>query len=293
MILLGSSALLFSAAHVLKRKPSDFDFLCCKEDLDDWACDHHSELSKIDDRKYIANYNGNVLEFEVVIPGESSDLLQKLVIADENSITTPFGLCPSLDLLFAIKTSHRFRKDSPHFWKTLSDWHSMKNAGAVIKPEHLEFVKMRASEVSKATPKLNVDKKTFFNDDDVPYIYDHDSIHISVAGNQKPAYASYIKEGQEVLCSKEKWDQCDFDLKVRGVVEESAVLAIERSLVPYPTSNPKNAWLFAFSKVCTSITSGWFRVFAYENAPYIISKYPDGYWELFCEDVKNNKVKKF
>jgi hypothetical protein len=44
------------------------------------------------------------------------------------------------------------------------------------------------------------------------------------------------------------------------------VLAIERSLVPHPgKKTPEQAYLMALEKVCTSITSGWFREFAWEN----------------------------
>jgi hypothetical protein len=78
------------------------------------------------------------------------------------------------------------------------------------------------------------------------------------------------------------------------VVEEAAVLAIERSLVPHPgIKTPEEAWRFALAKVCSSITSGWFREFAYENALEIIKLYPKGYWEKFQEDVKSGLVKPF
>ena len=44
------------------------------------------------------------------------------------------------------------------------------------------------------------------------------------------------------------------------------VLTIERSLVPYPgKKTPEQAYLMALEKVCTSITSGWFREFVWEN----------------------------
>jgi hypothetical protein len=293
MILLGSRALSIVAPHVLLRKPKDFDFLCHESELAKWKDEFFVNASQLETGKFVANVGELICEFEIINQNDSSFLLEKIIQEDPESKMTDFGMVPSLDVLFAIKTSHRFRKDSPHFWKTLTDWHAMKNAGAKVQPEHFEFVKTRSAEVAKATPKLNVDKKAFFNSDEVPYIYDHDSIHISVAGKQKPAYMSYIKDGQEVLCSKEKWDKCDFETKIRGVLEETSVLAIERSLVPFKNANPKTSWMFAFSKVCTSITSGWFREFAYQNAPLIVSRYTDDFWNDFCEDVNKGKIKSF
>jgi hypothetical protein len=72
------------------------------------------------------------------------------------------------------------------------------------------------------------------------------------------------------------------------------VLAIERSLVPHAgVKTAKQAFVFALSKVCSSITSGYFRDFAYENAFDILKNYKDGYWEKFQNDVTNGKVKPY
>ena len=77
-----------------------------------------------------------------------------------------------------------------------------------------------------------------------------------------------------------------------SVLEESAVLAIERSLVPHPgVMTPPQAWHFAFSKVCTSIASGWWRDFAYENAPELLNKFPADYFDKFQKALANGEVK--
>jgi hypothetical protein len=84
------------------------------------------------------------------------------------------------------------------------------------------------------------------------------------------------------------------DIRLAGVVEEAAVLAVERSLVPHPgVWKPEYAWKFALAKVCSSITSGWFRQFAYENAPQVLKLYPQGYWEKFQKDCESGLVKTF
>lgn len=108
-----------------------------------------------------------------------------------------------------------------------------------------------------------------------------------------PAYTRYQKDGQEVQCDKNKFFNCAREIQLAGVVEEAAVLAIERSLVPHPNVwTPHFAWKFALAKVCTSITSGWFREFAYENALDILKLYPVDYWDKFQKDVESGLVKK-
>lgn len=302
MILVGSRALALRAPSLLFRKPLDFDWVCTQEEFDRWL---PINLTKVGGSKTYAENDGRFskqivegttnCEFEIVQPGTSSDLLVKLVTEDPESIETPFGLVPNLDMLFTIKTSHRYLKNSPHFWKTLVDWHIMRQVGAKVRPEYESFLKFREKETYNYThPKLNVNKDNFFKDDGLSYVYDHDTIHESVARMERPAYTYYMKDGEQVLTDKAKFFAAPIEIQMNGVIEEAAVLAIERSLVPHPgVWAPDFAWKFALSKVCSSITSGWFRQFAYENALNILKLYPTGYWEKFQEDVKNGLVKPF
>ena len=175
------------------------------------------------------------------------------------------------------------------------DYQVLKRAGCTVRPEYQEFFKLRQKETyNYAHPKLNQSKDGFFADDSIQYVYDHDTIHESVARGERPAYTYYIKDGEEVQCDKNKFFALDEQVRMNGVIEEAAVLAIERSLVPHPNVwTPQFAWKFALSKVCSSITSGWFRAYAYENALDILKQYPEGYWEKFQEDVKAGQVKPF
>lgn len=186
-------------------------------------------------------------------------------------------------MLFTIKSSHRYLKNSAHFWKTLKDYHKMKEVGAKVRPEWKRFLKQREKETySYSHPNLKVKKDEFFNPNQVEYVYDHDSIHRAVALMDRPAYTYYMKDGEEVSCSKEKFFSLPEKYRIAGHVEEACVLAIERSLVPYPgVLSPKKAWALAVSKVLTSITSGWFREWGYENVFKILEAYPDDYWQKF------------
>ena len=300
MILIGSRALYLRCKQALMRKPVDFDFVATRQEADKWIA---ANQTKVGAEKIYPEKNGEKLivegatnvEFEIVHPGTSSEMLYKMVQGNPESIETPFGWVPTFDMLFTLKASHKYLKNSPHFWKTVADYHIMKRLGATIRPEYQEFFKLREKETyTYAHPKLNVSKDAFFQDDGILYIWDHDDIHKSVARGEHPAYTYYMKDGAQVACDKNKFFSLPQEIRLNGVVEEAAVLAIERSLVPHPgVMTPEQAWKFALAKVCSSITSGWFREFGYENLPDIIKMYPAGYWEKFQEDAKSGAVKPF
>lgn len=298
MILIGSRALKLRAPHLLMRNPLDFDWVSSQDECESWI---KNNSAKVNPTKIYSQKNKMIVEgetnceFEIIKDESSSDLLNKIVSSDKDTIETSFGLIPSLDMLFTIKSSHKYLKNSPHFWKTLIDYHSMKLAGAKIRPEYESFLSLREKETYNYNhPKLNQTKQNFFSDDLISYKYDHDTIHQSVATFERPAYTFYIKEGEQVQCDKNKFFSLPLEYQLAGVVEEAAVLAIERSLVPHPgVWSPEYAWKFALSKVCTSITSGWFRKFAFENCFQVLKLYPNNYWEKFQKDVRNGLVKAY
>jgi hypothetical protein len=154
-----------------------------------------------------------------------------------------------------------------------------------------QIVKLREAEsYNYAHPKLNVSSKDFFNGDGVNYVYDHDSIHEAVACGTRPAYKWYMKDGSEVMTSKEKFLACNEEVRLYGVYEESCVLALERSQIPHglgKEGGPSARWSFemALMKVCTSITSGWFREYAWENYQKVL--------DLYNELGENDYIERF
>ena len=134
MLLIGSRALRIVEPRAIHRKPLDFDFIGTRDEFNSWVENNSDKIEM--KRSYEISPNKMVLEgttmveFEIVQPGSSSELLIDLVKNDPNTIDTKFGLVPSLNLLFAIKSSHRFKKFSTDagarmWWKTLIDWHSI------------------------------------------------------------------------------------------------------------------------------------------------------------------------
>lgn len=307
MLLIGSRALQIRAPFLLNRKPKDFDFVCTKEEFDNWLVENAEKVGvdpKDETKVYSVGESGSKMivrgevpcEFEIVKPGTSSEILYNIVKNEKDTLHTKFGSIPNLDMLFTLKKSHRYLKDSPHFWKNLKDYHKMKKFGAKVREEYKDFLALREKETYKHKhPKLNVSKKDFFNPDSgVKYIYDHDSIHVAVKHLDMPAYRYFMKDGAEVACDKEKFFACSREIQLLSVLEESYVLALERSQIPFSGSiSPKQSFAIAISKVCTSISSGWWREFAYENCPDVLKMYNDDYVERFKSGLQSGIVKPF
>lgn len=295
MILIGSRALLFRAPKILNRKPEDFDFIGREDEILKWLEENSISNFVRENSRFVVP--DQQIEFDIIQPNSSNEMLELIVKNDPSTIDSKeFGLIPNLDLLFCLKASHRYLKNSPHFWKTAIDYHRMKSIGAKIRPEYMDFFKLREKETyaRQAHPKLNVNKKEFFDESfGVRYDFQHDDIHQSIVLGEKPAYTYYLKDGAEINCDKEKFFALDEKIRRAGVIEEACVLSIERSLVPHPNvMTPKQAWTFALSKVCSSITSGWFREYAYENIFEVMKSYPENYWERFQQALTEGKVRR-
>src|SRR5208282_3600997 len=106
MILIGSRSLVLRAPYALFRKPLDFDFICTQAEFDTWM---EKESFKVKPTKVYPEGSHKMIvegstncEFELVKPGTSSAMLEELVRPD--CIETPFGMVPSLDMLFTIKS---------------------------------------------------------------------------------------------------------------------------------------------------------------------------------------------
>lgn len=230
------------------------------------------------------------MEAEITWDGSTAKMLHDLILADPKTIYADGLAYASLDVCYMLKMSHRYLKNSPHFLKTMKDIRNLRQFGAAIRPEHKAFLKER----EKVTywykhPKLNKSKKEFFNGDGVKYVYDHDSIHESVKEGERPAYTYFQSENTEVMCDMKKFFEIDEQIRLNAVYEESCVLALERSIIPFGTDYEK-AFVMALEKVCTSITSGKFREFSYNNYDKVRGMYKESTFDKFFDDVLNDKV---
>lgn len=256
MLIVGSVA----AAHYfdIGRVPKDIDVVVSEANAEETIAtvkkefNYHS-VEKTPSKAIV--FGDKIVEIEIAKP---SSAMGKLLPELE------YGIAP-LWLLYALKLSHRYSKNSSHFLKTMHDIHQMRKVVPRLTDAQHEWMLERQREtLSYAHPNLNRNKSEFFGADTERYYYEHDRLHEAVAVGDVPAYLSYKAPDQEVLWDPEMFFKQPHRVRMHGVVEEARVLAYERAIVPLGVA-PERAYRMALQKVCTSITSGRFREYAWEN----------------------------
>ena len=293
MIVIGSQAIKF---HVQDwREPLDTDLVCTYEEAEQYRKTHRPTVCyPIDSGNsiFMKGSEGHITEIEVAWEGSRAEKLVEFVENDPDTKLVGNFVWPSLDILYLLKMSHRYKKDSPHFKKTLDDILELRKLGAKIRPEHQEFYEQRMKDTyTNVLPKLNQSKEGFFDNESSIYTLDHDSIHEAIKNLEKPAY-EYFKDGA-VWCSKDLWDACDESVKLFAAYEEIGVLSIERSIHPFPNVDKRWAFDMAHMKLATSISSGWFREYVWENYYKIQAMYNTQYLDKFYDALNNGRIKKF
>lgn len=272
---IGSSAAQF---HGLPRPTSDLDILSPRASLPQVFERYVGTAGlniKTGEKIVIKNLScGRPLEISVVEDKPTDVSLWAHILSDPNTIGLGMTkvLIPSRDVLYTLKLSHRFKKNSPHFLKTMRDIQWFRSQGAKV--FNVDWLKAREKETyNYAHPSLNTTKAGFFRD---KYLYDHDSLHWAVKHLDRPAYLYFKKSEADVACSREKFFSLPYYKQLLAGLEESYVLALERSQVPSDfVVSPRKSFDIALSKVCTSITSGYFREFCWENYDEISGLYGD------------------
>lgn len=292
IIVIGSHAL---NRHIssFREYPSDYDMIGDIDTVINFikTIDNIKSVRPIDNGKKMIVKADSIYEFKII----DSDVDRELFTFISNDSGTIFDgdmMYPSLNILYSLKETHKFLRNSPHFLKTRTDILFLKSIGCSIPDNFMSlFKKIERDTYNYSHPNLNQNKDNFFNDI-IEYKYDHDTIHEAVKVNEKPAYQNFIKDGSEVLCSKKKFFECSEYIRNCAVLEESYVLALERSIIPHGT-DPKKAFDIALIKVCSSITSGWFRDWAWENYDNVQDMYCDSFFYKFNHALINNQIKPF
>lgn len=150
---------------------------------------------------------------------------------------------------------------------------------------HLDYrIALTKKVYPQGNPSLKQTNKDFF-DDAVKKLYDHDWLHELVAYDKRPMYENLKKTDSmnDAWCEKDLWECLLYQDKIKCVAEETHVIAIERFMIPNNWNHPEKLSYFkALNKVCTTLTSGWFRDFAIDNFPVVLNMFNLG---------KFNKVK--
>lgn len=320
MIIIGSSCVVYNSGY-MNRPISDLDVICTNDEFKTFV----KEIIKVNPearllelgsrdkgkRHVIFDNAGQKMIVEAdILDDEGNKFFEtnNVIYEYRNNICTHryitlFGVSQFVwvsktILYYILKHSHKYLKNSPHFKKTMDDIiHLEETAGMnfdEIMNSHFfkKFYDMRVKETyNYSHPKLNTTKDQFFTDS-VPYKYDHDTIHEAVKHLDKPAYQYYMQEGAQVNCSKEAFDNLPEIVKLYGVLEESYVLALERAIIPF-NADPKKAFDTALMKVCTSITSGWFREYAWKNYYKVQEMYHASFVNKFTQALEAGKIQPF
>ncbi len=293
MLLVGSKAL--HIRNIPFRDSTDIDYFCNQSEYHSFITDNAHRLVLEKNTRFgksVILVGSKPIEFEIAKDNNST---QQLLNMFNQSGNFPEEEVASPELIYTLKMSHRYLKNSPHFKKTMDDIYSLRALGyGNIPKEYKAWYKNRVKETyTYSHPVLNQDRRGFFRDDF--YIYDHDTIHLAVKLFDKPAYDFIKIDTAEVLCSKAKFMSVDEQIKLATVYEESCVLALERHQIPNDYKHEaRSSFLIALEKVCTSISSGWWREYAWENYYNVINLYDsisDNYVDRFKNALDSGIIK--
>jgi len=107
--------------------------------------------------------------------------------------------------------------------------------------------------------------ETFFTAS-VRRLYDHDSLHASIAYGEEPMFNRILMDGEAVAVDRAKFDALSLDEKYMLVREEVYATALERKVIPsLYKENPLRAYRWALEQTVTSYSKGWFPRFIVEN----------------------------
>lgn len=276
MIVLGSRA----ARHHLPafRPPADWDLVVTPEEIGRIALAYDGSITEFvpsSPYKYRLMLHGErMIEVEVVEPGSSNALLAEDA-ASWPKIDTPVGLAhvPPLDYLWRIKKAHVYWP--VHWDKNIADLHEIGAACGFRPHARAEaFYALRLQECEakfghRRRARLSMSNEAFFakSEKAVGRVVDHDAIHEVVAYGERPLFEAMKHDLSLATLSRDLFEAASEETKLRLVREEAMAIAIERYILTGKVGEGAVAYASALKRICTTLTSGWFREFAILNWP--------------------------
>jgi hypothetical protein len=262
MYLCGSQALNYWECKPFDES-KDFDIVISEEELNE------RDLS-FDGRDQFKQGNIEFINVELL----NNKVLQKYVHWYSGEYIPNFEKVKSLSLagLWIMKRSHLFRPLK--FPRHIMEFQKIKSRPSPLKKEDLsvlrERIRLTKQKFGDRVPTLNKTNQEFFNDKVTKY-YVHDDLHKIVAYTpNSPIYERLKVDSGLAKCEKDLWYKLSHEDKVNCVREEGYVIALERFIIPKLESGEKHmpmsfAFDAALEKICTTLTSGFFRDFAIDN----------------------------
>lgn len=313
MIVIGSKSLYYGISDVndVRYVQSDFDVIMSYGEFLKWYKDNDRFIVKLyptSSNKYKARLvqNGVYKMYEIELDEEGSsskfllDNVEKVCKGELLGFVGETYNALSLEYLLLTKKSHLIYP--VHFEKNIADYELLKTILGDFEKDVLmnEYFQLRRDEAQnrykQRTPKLNVSTEDFFSSKlNVPHYFVHDDIHEVMAHNDEPIYKKMQPDSSSAWCAKDLFLQLSYDYQLQSVQEEAYVIALERYIIPQygdNWSNYKESYLKALKRICTTLTSGWFREFAIENYNECVKRYDENFVLRFNEAVESGRIRK-
>lgn len=178
------------------------------------------------------------------------------------------------DMVYTIKCSHLG-------WSNVS-WQKHKQDILLLKKQDCKLIKPLYNALvnwwteslgDKSFLSLDKSKEKFFTDF-VEYEYDHDLLHELITHPLPPTYTKCLKDGEEVLIDKLKFDKLPFSEQVSMFREEITAIALERWYLKDYWYKRNITWgrsySLALQKTITNLTKGWATDFIVLNLEHFI-----------------------
>ena len=292
MLLIGSAAAKYHIPWF--RQPSDYDILLSEIELGEFYKKNEDRIVEFRPQFYKNRFTcelvdaGKIvrIELHVATPGSGYEMLIK---AQRHTRSTNILNCTmtiaSLRTLLTIKKTHI---TFPIKWaKHIRDYHILKQHDldieyveqdnlmlvaayfSIFEDTQKRFNKYKSSSLDMTNDEFFAKSSAYVNRK-----YEHDDLHRLVAFHDAPMYTKLKSDQSKALCLKSKWNELCTEDKIRAVKEEAYVIALERKIIPayergqeITSELREAAFSWAVERICTTLTSGWFREFAIENWP--------------------------
>ena len=280
MLLVGSRAVAFAFPDA--REPGDWDLIARRADIMRWLDTNRDCVSSLVPSrpgKHKARLvGGESVEIEEIDGCPSAEMLETLRgLPRTNTPLAQAHVVPPA-YLAALKRSHA---EWPVHWeKTMRDLHWLRArlggderedsaVAAFYRARHAEHT----TRFGARTARLAMSNEAFFakSETAVQRVHSHDWLHEIVAYGSRPMFERFKRDVTRASLDRTLFEAAPLAHRLALVREEAMVIALERQIIPMlpKQTDAAAAYAWAVSRICTTLTSGWFRDFAIDNWPAV------------------------
>lgn len=193
---------------------------------------------------------------ECIVEGTWHDVAEEIIAQNKDPVFA------DPDMLLTLKVSHAHW--DIHWRKTLFDIKDLRDRGCQVDmPIYHKLVAVWEKVHGRKHVNMNQSVETFW-DDAVVREHDHEVLHECVKFYDRPLHESIRPDLSNTWCSEEMFLALPAYDRMRCVLEEMMVTAIERSHLTHRSSRIEmmKAMHHAHKLLCTSMTKGWFARYA-------------------------------